>query len=140
MRQFGHIQIRGSKVSLWYDHGHDSVSQAVRVAGEQGSWVVSVQGRSSISSRAGRSFLNRAMAGAPEQEVQLPDELPASLLFPCLLPPRFPAELLPPSASWRHGRPATPWLLGLACLLASRLPPPHTALPHLLLTAAGLCA
>lgn len=50
-----------------------------RQPGEQGSGVVSVQGRSSISNRAGRSFLGRAMAGAPGQETQLPDELP--LLF-----------------------------------------------------------
>lgn len=50
-----------------------------RQPGEQGSGVVSVQGRSSLSSRAGRSFLGRAMAGAPGQETQLPDELP--LLF-----------------------------------------------------------
>ena len=52
------------------------------------------------------------MAGAPRQDMQLRDELP--LLFPCLLPPRFPAELLPLSASRWGGRPATPWLLGLA--------------------------
>lgn len=34
--------------------------------------------------------------------------------FPCLLPPRFPAELLPPSAPRWGGGPAAPWLLGLA--------------------------
>lgn len=50
---------------------------------------MSVQGRSSISSKAGRSFLDRAITVALGQEVQLPDELP--LLFLYLLPPKFPA-------------------------------------------------
>lgn len=92
-----------------------------RQLGVQGSGVVSVQGRSSVFSRAGRSFLDQPMAGAPGWEMQLPDELP--LLFPCLLPPRFPAELLPPSASqgWvgGGGSPAAPWLLGLLTVTLS---------------------
>lgn len=108
-------QIRENKVSLWYDLGHASTWQAIRAArkpGEQGSGLVSVQRRNSVFSMTGMSFLDRAMAGGPGWEMQLPDE--SALLFPCLLPPRFPDELLPTFDSWQGTKTATSRLLGLA--------------------------